>query len=98
MIATAMSRRSLRAAGGLRRLSESHTLPTFPLTIYLMMCGGLTSQWTCETDFSPMQRRTKDPKTTSSINRRNPTSCYIPSASAKIELFHIILLSQQFWP
>ena len=66
MIATAMSRRSLRAAGGLRRLSESHTLPTFPLTIYLMMCGGLTSRWTCETDFSPMQRRTKDPKTTSS--------------------------------
>ena len=26
------------------------------------------------------------------INHRNPRSCYIPSASAKIELFHIILL------
>ena len=63
MIATAMSRRSLRAAGGLRRPSESHTLPTFPLTIYLMMCGGLTSPTTYLIFFSPMQRRTNDPKT-----------------------------------
>ncbi|EJK56674.1 hypothetical protein THAOC_23396 [Thalassiosira oceanica] len=28
-----------------------------------MMCGGLTSQPTSETEISPMQRRTKDPKT-----------------------------------
>ena len=66
MIVSAMSRAPCRAAGGLRRPSESRPLPTFPLTIYLMMCGGLTSRWTCETDFSPMQRRTKDPKTMSS--------------------------------
>ena len=32
------------------------------------------------------------------INRRKSRNGYIPSALAKIELFHIILLSQQFWP
>ncbi|EJK64920.1 hypothetical protein THAOC_14291, partial [Thalassiosira oceanica] len=63
MAVSAMSRRSLRAAGGLRRPSESRALPTFLSTIYLMMCGGLTSQPTCETEISPMQSRAKDPKT-----------------------------------
>jgi len=66
MIASPMSRRSCRAAGGLRRPSESRALPTFPSTIYFMMCGGLTSQPTFESDISSMQRRTKDPKTMAS--------------------------------
>ncbi|EJK70751.1 hypothetical protein THAOC_07861 [Thalassiosira oceanica] len=66
MAVSAMSRRLLRAAGGLRRPSESRSLPTFPSTIYFMMCGGLTSQPTFESDISSMQRRTKDPKTMAS--------------------------------
>ena len=60
---SAMSRASIRAAGDLRRPSESRALPTFPSTIYLMMCVGPMSQPTCENEISPMQRRTKDPKT-----------------------------------
>ncbi|EJK70448.1 hypothetical protein THAOC_08195, partial [Thalassiosira oceanica] len=67
MAVSAMSRRLLRAAGGLRRPSESRALPTFPSTIYFMMCVGLTSQPTCEREISPMQRRTKDPKTSAQV-------------------------------
>ena len=63
MAVSAMSRRSLRAAGGLRRPSESRALPTFPSTIYFMMCVGLMSQPTFPIFFYPMQRRLKDPKT-----------------------------------
>ena len=63
MIASAMSRRSCRTAGGLRRQSESRALPTFPSTIYFMMCVGLMSQPTFPIFFYPMQRRLKDPKT-----------------------------------
>ncbi|EJK68547.1 hypothetical protein THAOC_10262 [Thalassiosira oceanica] len=37
MIASAMSKRSCRAAGGLQRPSERRALPTFPSTIYLMI-------------------------------------------------------------
>ncbi|EJK76061.1 hypothetical protein THAOC_02197 [Thalassiosira oceanica] len=44
MIVTAMSRRLLRAPGGLWRPSESRALPTFLSTIYLMMCAGRGDQ------------------------------------------------------
>ena len=63
MIFSAMSRASIRAAAGLRRPSESRALPTFPSTIYLMMCVGPMSQPTFPNFFSPMQRRPKDPNT-----------------------------------
>ena len=62
MAVFALSRASIRAAGDLRRPSESRALPTFPSTIYLMMCVGLLSQPTFPNFFSPMQRRPKDPK------------------------------------
>ncbi|EJK73617.1 hypothetical protein THAOC_04746 [Thalassiosira oceanica] len=50
-----------------RRPLESRALPTFPSTIYLMTCCGLTSQSACEREISPMQRCTKDPKATAPI-------------------------------
>ncbi|EJK57786.1 hypothetical protein THAOC_22137 [Thalassiosira oceanica] len=44
MAVSAMSRRLLRAAGDLRRPSESRALPTSKPTIYLMMCAGRGDQ------------------------------------------------------
>ena len=44
MAVSGMSRRLLRAAGGLRRPSESRSLPTFLSTVYLMMCAGRGDQ------------------------------------------------------
>ncbi|EJK61451.1 hypothetical protein THAOC_18061, partial [Thalassiosira oceanica] len=44
MAVSAMSQRLLRAAGGHLRPSESRALPTFPSTIYLMVCAGRGDQ------------------------------------------------------
>ncbi|EJK43938.1 hypothetical protein THAOC_37570, partial [Thalassiosira oceanica] len=43
-IVSAFSRPSCRAAGGLRRTSESRAFPTSKPTIYLMMCAGRGDQ------------------------------------------------------
>ncbi|EJK57630.1 hypothetical protein THAOC_22304 [Thalassiosira oceanica] len=44
MAVSAMSRRLLRAPGGLWRPSESRAFPTSKPTIYLMMCAGRGDQ------------------------------------------------------
>ncbi|EJK46361.1 hypothetical protein THAOC_34973 [Thalassiosira oceanica] len=97
-ISYVMSRRSLRAAGGLRRPSESRALPTFLSTIYLMMmCAGLRSQ--------PILRHgdlrdsmAYERSEGMGPNRRNPRIGAVYLASAKTDSFDIVLLSQQFWP
>ena len=97
MIATAMSRRSIRAAGGLRRPSQSHSSPTFPLTIYLMMCAGPNSQPIFATRFLPdatSYKRSED----NCPQLWNPRIWASLSASVKRERFHIFLISEQFWP
>ena len=45
-----------------RRPSESHSLPTFPLTIYLMMCAGHGDQqlWTSNLPDSTAYERSED--------------------------------------
>ena len=93
MIASAMSRRSLRAAGGLRRPSESRAFLASRSTIYLDdACGSSRDRWTCEKDISPMRRRTGDPKASRLIsgNRglfRSPSRRrrWTPSASFAVE-------------
>ena len=93
MIVSTMSRRLLRAAGGLRRPPESRALPTFPSTIYLMMCGGLTSQPTFESDLldATPYERSED----IGLTLRNPRNNAIRLASPEMDSFDIILLSKQ---
>ena len=89
MIASAMSRRSLRAAGGLRRPSESQSFLDSRSTIYLDdACGSSRDRWTFPIDFSMTQGRTEDPRTSAPISRnrgrrRAPSRRHrrIPSAS-----------------
>ncbi|EJK68008.1 hypothetical protein THAOC_10865 [Thalassiosira oceanica] len=89
MIASAMSRRSRRAAGGLRRPSESRAFLASRSTIYLDdACGSSRDRWTCDIDYSMTQGRTGDPKTmvgTSEIIGIGPSPSRrhrrIPSAS-----------------
>ncbi|EJK68388.1 hypothetical protein THAOC_10438 [Thalassiosira oceanica] len=70
MIASAMSRRSCRAAGGLRRPSESRAFLASRSTIYLDdACGSSRDRWTFPIDFSMTQGRTGDPKTMGTIDR-----------------------------
>ncbi|EJK67597.1 hypothetical protein THAOC_11347 [Thalassiosira oceanica] len=44
----------------------------FPVD-YLPDVWGLTSQPTCQKEISPMQRRTKDPKTSAGVGEENVT-------------------------
>ena len=64
MITSATSRRSLRAADGLRRPSESRAFLASRSTIYLDdACGSSRDRWTFPIDLSMTQGRTGDPKT-----------------------------------
>ncbi|EJK55369.1 hypothetical protein THAOC_24904 [Thalassiosira oceanica] len=97
MAVSAMSLCLLRAAGGLRRPSESRALPTFLSTVYLMMCCGLTSPTDLrEGDLpdatSPERSEHHGPK------RWNRKIGAVYPASAKTDSFNIVLPSQQFWP
>ncbi|EJK63843.1 hypothetical protein THAOC_15481 [Thalassiosira oceanica] len=70
MIASGMSRRLLRAAGGLRRPSESRSFLASRSTIYLDdACGSSRDRWTFPIDLSMTQGRTGDPKTMGTIDR-----------------------------
>ncbi|EJK70802.1 hypothetical protein THAOC_07807 [Thalassiosira oceanica] len=75
-------------------------LPAFLPTIYLMMCGGLTSQPTCENEISPCKaakscKISEASAPTAGIRGLGPS---VRIESAKTDSFDIILLSQQFWP
>ena len=62
-IVSALSLRSRRAAGGLRRPSESRALLAFPRLSLAVGCVGPNNQRSCEMRNSMMQWRTEDPKT-----------------------------------
>ncbi|EJK68895.1 hypothetical protein THAOC_09892 [Thalassiosira oceanica] len=69
MITSATSRRSLRAADGLRRPSESRAFLASRSTIYLDdACGSSRDRWTCEKEIPMMRGRTGDPKTSAPIS------------------------------
>ncbi|EJK54208.1 hypothetical protein THAOC_26222, partial [Thalassiosira oceanica] len=60
-----MSRRSCRAAGGLRRPSESRAFLSLQglLSTSTTRAGSSRDRWTCDIDYSMTQGRTGDPKT-----------------------------------
>ena len=88
-IVYALSLRSRRAAGGLRRPSECRSLLAFPRTLYRSVGPGPTTNVSCEMRNSMMQCRTEDLKTSAplaGIRGMGPsTSCrcrWIPSISS----------------
>ena len=62
-IVSALSLRSRRAAGGLRRPSESRALLAFPRLSLPVGCVGPTTNDLSTDDYASMQRRPEDPKT-----------------------------------
>ena len=85
-IISALSLLSCRAAGGLRRPSESQALLAFPRLSLPAGCVGPTSQRPFDRDYASMQRRPEDPK-----------GMYIDAGSqgSKMDSFDIILMSKQ---
>ncbi|EJK46015.1 hypothetical protein THAOC_35341 [Thalassiosira oceanica] len=96
-IVLALSRRSCRAAGGSRRPPESRAFPTSRSTIYLDdACSPSRGRWlwTSNLGGSAAYERSED----IGLHRRNPRIRAVRLASAKMDSFDIILMSDQFWP
>ena len=88
-IVSALSLRSSRAAGGLRRPSENRALLAFPRLSLAVGCVGPNNQRSCEMRNSMMQCRTEDLKTSAPLARIRgiaPTTSrrrrWIPSISS----------------
>ncbi|EJK51734.1 hypothetical protein THAOC_29070 [Thalassiosira oceanica] len=94
MIASAISRRSCRAAGG-GKPSFATYFPVDYLPHDVLRPDEPTTDFRERylLDATPYKRSEDD-----GITLRNPRNNAIPLASAEMDSFDIILLSQQFWP